>query len=260
MDGTNGDESEAVGRLGVPIVSRLRTAVVTGAASGIGRSLARLLHDRGYRLVLADRDLGALELVSQDLSALAVQADVAAAASMHALAEVAGSCDLLCLNAGVVSESPGAPWESPPEEWDRVLGVNLGGVVNGLRSFVPLMADGSQRSAILITASLAGVLSWPGGGPYGASKHAVVALAEQAALELADRNISVTVNCPALVRTGMSEVGEDPDVTAARALDAVDRGLFSVVADGWADSIRERTERLLSGAQPSIPQPDRPLT
>lgn len=243
--------------LGYPSMNSPKTAVVTGAASGIGRSLARLLHDRGYRLVLADRNIDALEIVTEELSALAVETDVATPASMHMLAEAAGSCDLLCLNAGVVTESPGAPWESSPDEWRRVFDVNLGGVVNGLRSFVPLMADNPERSAILITASLAGVLTWPGGGPYGASKHAVVALAEQAALELADKNITVTVNCPALVRTGMSDVGEDPDETAARALEAVDQGSFSVIAPGWADSMRQRTERLLSGAQPSTPQPDR---
>lgn len=234
-----------------------KTAVVTGAASGIGRSLARLLHDRGYRLVLADRDIDALNVVSHELSAIAVETDVATPASMDMLAETAGTCDVLCLNAGVVSDSPGVPWESSLDEWRRVFDVNLGGVVNGLRSFVPLLVDNPARSAILITASLAGVLTWPGGGPYGASKHAVVALAEQAALELADKNITVTVNCPALVRTGMSDVGEDPDETAARALEAVDRGSFSVIAAGWADSIRERTERLLSGVQPSIPRPDR---
>lgn len=257
VDRTPNHEFSVVGRLGASSMNSPKTAVVTGAAGGIGRSLARLLHDQGYRLVLADRDTGALKVVSEELSALAVETDVATPASMRLLAETAGSCDLLCLNAGVVSESPGAPWDSPPEEWNRVFGVNLGGVVNGLRSFVPLMADNPERSAILITASLAGVLTWPGGGPYGASKHAVVALAEQAALELAAENITVTVSCPALVRTGMSEVGEDPDVIAARALDAVERGSFSVIAEGWDDSIRERTERLLSGAQPSIPQPDR---
>lgn len=238
-------------------MNSVKSAVVTGAAGGIGRSLARVLRDRGYRLVLADRDVDALQVVCKDLSALAVESDVSNPSSMDKLAEAAASCDLLCLNAGVVSQTSTAPWESSPAEWRRVLDVNLGGVVNGLRSFVPLMADKPGGSAILITSSLAGVLTWPGGGPYAASKHAVLALAEQAALELADKNITVTVICPALVRTGISDVGEDPDVTAARALDGVDRGLFAVVAPGWGEAIRERTETLLSGAQPLIPKPDR---
>ena len=83
-----------------------------------------------------------------------------------------GPVDLLCLNAGVLSTSMGAPWEASPAEWDRVLGVNLHGVVNGLRAFVPLLLERDQPSHILITASLAGALTWSGGGPYAASKHA----------------------------------------------------------------------------------------
>lgn len=229
--------------------------MVTGAASGIGRSLARLLGTRGFDLVLADTDVDSLAEVAEQLSARAVPTDVADASSMESLAGAAGTCDLLCLNAGVLAQAPVDPWESPPEEWRRVLDINLGGVVNGLRSFVPVMRDRADGSAILITASLAGLITWPGGGPYAASKHAVLAVGEQAAMALADRGINVTVICPALVRTGMSEVGEDPDDTARRALDAVDSGVFAVVPDEWGNAIRARTDALLSGHSPAVPTP-----
>lgn len=226
-----------------------RTAVVTGAASGIGRALATVLGSRGYRLVLADVDADGLTQTAHELSGVAVPTDVADFASIQALADASGPCQMLCLNAGVVSSEPGPPWESSVEEWQRVLAVNLGGVVNGLRSFVPLMANQPGGSSILITASLAGVLTWPGGGPYAASKHAVLAVAEQAALELTSHGITVTVLCPALVRTGMSEEGEDPAVVAQRALDAVDRAQFVVVDDVWATAIRDRAAMLISGGQ-----------
>jgi NAD(P)-dependent dehydrogenase (short-subunit alcohol dehydrogenase family) len=235
-----------------------KTAVVTGAASGIGRALAAVLGSRGYRLILADVDAGRLAETADELGGLAVPTDVSDPASMQGLADASGPCELLCLNAGIVSSSSGPPWESAAGEWQRVLAVNLGGVVNGLRSFVPLMMNRPGGSAILITASLAGVLTWPGGGPHAASKHAVLAVAEQAALDLMDKCITVTVQCPGLVRTAMSDQGEDPTVVAHRALDAVDHGRFAVVADGWTNAISDRSAMLMSGRQPIIPTPDQP--
>lgn len=232
------------------------TAVVTGAASGIGRALAARLHERGTTLVLADRASGALRATADELGAEAVTMDVAAPEDHTRLTEVAGVPGLLCLNAGVISDASGPVWEAPPDEWRRVLDVNLGGVVNGLRAFVPSMLATGRKHRILITASLAGLATWPGGGPYAASKHAVVAVAEQAALALSDTPIRVTVLCPALVRTGMSDIGEDPDDVAAMALDAVDRGRFAVVPAAWASAVRERGRRLAEGLLPQEPAPD----
>ncbi len=234
-----------------------KTALVTGAASGIGRELARELGVRGYELALTDIDAEGLDVVSSELSAkLALQADVADAEAMQELADQGGPVDLLCLNAGITGSNMGPPWESSADEWQQVLGVNLVGVVNGLRAFVPGMVERGVRSNILITASMAGTLTWPGGGPYIASKHAVLAVAEQAALELSDSGISVTALCPALVRTAMSAEGEDPAVTAARGLKAVAAGRFAVVDDEWSSAIRARAEMLVSGDQPQIPNPD----
>ena len=232
-----------------------RTAVVTGAASGIGRALAEAIHERGARLVLADRDADGLRQVAADTGGLAVDVDVSVTDDVERLADAAGAPTLLCLNAGVVSSWPGPVWEAPAEEWRRVLDINLGGVVNGLRSFVPRMLATGEPHHILITASLAGLLTWPGGGPYAAAKHAAVTVAEQAALALEGSAITVTLLCPALVRTGMSETGDDPKVVASQALHALDQGSFAVFPDDWNQALLDRARRLAAGDPPVLPAP-----
>jgi NAD(P)-dependent dehydrogenase (short-subunit alcohol dehydrogenase family) len=229
------------------------TAVVTGAASGIGRALAGVLADRGSRLVLADCDGDALHRVATELGAEAVVMDVASLADYERLAMVAAAPDLVCLNAGVSSAQAEPVWQTPPEDWQRTLDVNLGGVVNGLRTFVPRLLDAGGPRRLLITASLAGLATWPGGGAYAASKHAVVAVAEQAALALAGTEVSVTLLCPSLVRSGMSEVGADPVAVAQAALDATVRGQFASVPPEWAAAVRARGERLAEGLAPVVP-------
>ncbi len=237
-------------------MSESGSAVVTGAASGIGLALSTLLAERGHRVHLYDIDAGALARAASELNAeSAVAGDVADPSAMQDLADSVGAVDLLCLNAGVISTFSGTPWDAPPQEWDRVLGVNLLGVVNGLRAFVPLMLERKDPSQILITASLAGAATWPGGGPYAASKHAVLAVAEQAALALADTNVAVTVLCPALVRTGMSDHGDDPHDIAVLALAAATEGQFAVLPDEWASAIEKRAETLVSGRSPDTPRP-----
>jgi NAD(P)-dependent dehydrogenase (short-subunit alcohol dehydrogenase family) len=232
------------------------TAVVTGAASGIGLALAGLLAEGGRRLCLLDIDGDSLDRVAADLdSEVAAQVDVADPEAMERFAVEVGTPELLCLNAGVLGNWMGAPWEASPQEWQRVLGVNLLGVVNGLRSFVPRMLGAGAPGHILITASLAGAATWPGGGPYAASKHAVLAVAEQAALELADSNIGVTVICPALVRSAMSDEGDDPREVALEALAAVEERRFAVLPQEWFDAVELRATNLVSGAPPETPAP-----
>jgi NAD(P)-dependent dehydrogenase (short-subunit alcohol dehydrogenase family) len=231
------------------------TAVVTGAASGIGRALATRLAAAGTRLVLADLPIPALDKAAAELRATAVPTDVADPSAMEALAAAASDAELVCLNAGIVGPSLGAPWEVGPDEWDRVFAVNVGGVVNGLRAFVPRLLAAGTPGHLVITASLAGLATFPGGGAYGASKHAVVAVAEHAALVLSGTGIGVTVLCPALVRTALSPVGADPADVAAEALAAVAEGRFVVTPEEWQQSVRDRAEVLVSGRQPPTPSP-----
>ena len=228
-------------------------AVVTGAASGIGLALASQLSRAGHQVHLADLS-GTDELAAQ-LQGVPHQVDVADAEDMARLAEQAAGARVVCLNAGIVGSSTGPPWDAPPEEWARVVGVNLGGVVNGLRAFVPRLLEADEPAHVIITASLAGVLTFPGGGAYAASKHAVLAVAEQAAQALADSNVTVTVVCPALVRSAMSDVGADPTDVAAEALAAAEAGRFLVLPGDWEPAVRARTDTLLDGAQPLIPSP-----
>ena len=173
---------------------------------------------------------------------------------MRTLAASAPHARLVCLNAGVVGTSLGAPWEVPPDEWDRVFAVNVSGVVNGLRAFVPqLLATGSPAH-VLITASLAGLAVFPGGGAYGPSKHAVTAIAQHAAMALADTPVGVSMICPALVSTGMSPEGIAPALVADDALRAVDEGAFACVPPDWRAAVVAQVEQIVSGRQPTPPE------
>ena len=234
----------------------MSTAVVTGAASGIGRALAQALARSGHTVHLVD--VQPVHGLAEELGGHAWEVDVSDDAQVEQLSEVVGAVDLVCLNAGITGPTMGAPWEAPAHEWQRVLGVNLMGVVNGLRAFVPAMVEAAQPAHVLITGSLAGLVSFPGGGAYAASKHAVVAVAEQASLWLRDTNVSVTLVCPALVRTGMSEVGDDPGDVASAALAAVQDGRFLVMPEEWRDSVRARAGRMTAGEPPQAPEPAQP--
>lgn len=231
------------------------TAVVTGAASGIGRALAGALAGRGANLVLADVDIARLRQVCESLGAGAVPTDVAVPEAVEALARTAEDARLVCLNAGIVGACHGAPWEVAPDDWNRVFAVNVGGVVNGLRAFVPRLLASKRPAHILITGSLAGTATFAGGGAYGPSKHAVVAVAEHAAMALADTHVTVSVVCPALVATGMSSDGVDPAHVAAQALATIDDGRFAVIPDEWQDAVVTRAARLTSGQRPQAPAP-----
>jgi NADP-dependent 3-hydroxy acid dehydrogenase YdfG len=233
----------------------ITSAVVTGAASGIGRALATRLDATGTHLVLADVHTAALAEVAIDLHATAIPTDVADPAAMQQLAAASPDADLICLNAGIVGNALGAPWEADLSEWEALLAVNLGGVVNGLRAFVPRLLASGRPSHILITASLAGLATFPGGGAYPAIKHAVVAVAEQAALALADTPVGVTMLCPALVRSAMSPTGVDPADVADEALHAVHDGTFAVVPAAWRAAVLQRAENLVHGRPPTPPTP-----
>lgn len=233
----------------------MATAVVTGAAGGIGRALTRRLAATGHQVHLID--VADTADLATEVGGVAHVIDVSDAEDMQRLAAAAGDVEVVCLNAGVVGASMGAPWEAPAEEWHRLLGINLLGVVNGLRAFVPGLLERDRPARIVVTASLAGLVTFPGGGAYAATKHALVAVAEQAALALADTPVTVTLLCPALVRSGMSETGEDPDAVAAQVLAAAAEGRFLVVPPEWEQAVVARAERLVAGAAPAVPEPGR---
>ena len=195
-----------------------KTAVITGAGSGFGLALARLGAQLGMKLALVDVQKDALDAVCAELQTtgtpvMARRVDVADGGQMQALANDVGAQwgapHLVFNNAGVAAG--GLVWENTEADWDWVLGVNLKGVVHGVRLFTPMMlqaakADPSWRGHLVNTASMAGLLTPPNMGIYNVSKHAVVALTETLYqdLQLVTSQISASVLCPYFVPTGIS--------------------------------------------------------
>ena len=191
-----------------------KVAVITGAASGIGRALADRCVQEGMKAVLADVEAEPLATAEASLKAsgatvLAVQTDVSQVRDVEALAqktmEAFGAVHVLCNNAGVGTEA--AVWESTLAEWEWIVGVNLWGVVHGVRVFVPLMLAQDAECHIVNTASMAGLISGPGLGAYKVTKHGVVTLSETLHHELAERGakVKVSVLCPGIVNTRIME-------------------------------------------------------
>lgn len=193
-----------------------KVAVITGAGSGFGREFARLGAREGMRLVLADVQADALAAVVDELKGegdvIGEVVDVADAAAVARLADRAyathGNVHLLMNNAGV--GSGGYLWEGTDKDWQWVMGVNLMGVVHGVRHFIPRMLAANARGEpghVVNTASMAGWLCPPLMGVYNVSKHAVVALTETLHhdLRLAGSTIGVSLLCPAFVPTGIAD-------------------------------------------------------
>jgi NAD(P)-dependent dehydrogenase (short-subunit alcohol dehydrogenase family) len=272
-----------------------KVAVVTGAASGIGLALATRLAAEGMRLVLGDVEAPALEVAASSLrdGGAEVEArvtDVSVAAEVDALGQAAmdrfGALHLAVNNAGV--SGGGLSWEIPLETWDWILGVNLRGVVHGLRSFVPRIIE-SGGGHVVNTASMAGLTSPPFMSPYNVSKHGVVTLSESLyqELQLTHPEVGVTVVCPGWVRTRIHEAdrnkpadvpgapdgdgglggfrdvvtsliegGLDPDDVAGMVVDAVRVDRFYVLThEGWGEMAKARMQRILTGENPTITLP-----
>ncbi len=189
-----------------------KVAVVTGAASGIGRCLALEFARRGCSVVLADIEQSSLQAVEREAQALgaatlAHRVDVANRGAMRAMADAAyekfGAVHILCNNAGV---AVGGPLESARyEDWQWVMAVNLWGVVHGLDAFLPRMIAQQSGGHIVNTASMAGLIASKGLGIYNTSKYAVVGLSETLAKELRDHAIGVSVLCPMGVTTRITD-------------------------------------------------------
>src|SRR5215469_7354077 len=268
-----------------------KTAVVTGAASGIGFALAERFARAGLNIVLADIEQEALDGAEQQIAALsaqtlAVRTDVSDEDSVQTLALAAverfGAVHLVCNNA--VVESSADAWLGPISSWRWVLGVNLWGVIHGIRAFLPVML-GQGEGHFVNTASIAGL--YPGFAPsYDASKHAVVAISEglYRSMKLAGMPIGVSVLCPGWVHTNRmdasrnrpGDLGEQPPQAigaevvephvrkaiaeaiqpaevAAFVADAVAAGKFWVfTGQEWVDLVAQRWKGIAEGEDPQL--------
>jgi NAD(P)-dependent dehydrogenase (short-subunit alcohol dehydrogenase family) len=253
-----------------------KVAVVTGGGSGIGRALSLLFAREGADVVVADVDeAGMAETVAGVVRAgrrgLAVRADVSRLTDVHALAERAfgelGAVHVLCNNAGVTR--PGLPWELTLDEWEWLLGVNLRGVVHGIRAFVPGMVERGEPAHVVNTASVGGLLAFPGLTAYTASKFAVVGLSEGLAHDLrtAGAPIGVSVLCRGPTDTllrehsahlhpegarepaGYADVGRMPPAeVAAQVLDAIRHDRFWILTHpAYLEAIERRQRALAAG-------------
>jgi NAD(P)-dependent dehydrogenase (short-subunit alcohol dehydrogenase family) len=273
-----------------------RVAVVTGAASGIGLALSRRLAAEGMRVAMADIEAPALagaaaELRASGASILDRVVDVSNDSSVSDFAaEVMdnwGVPHLVCNNAGVGGGWAPA-WSATPKDWDWMLGVNLYGVVNGVRAFLPAMLDGGDEGHLVNTSSVAGLMTGPG-DVYGVTKHAVQRYTEGLWYELQARGgrVGISALCPGIVATRINtgfrnrpshlvedgrppmanvalfeemdaryaEAGMPPDDVAGAVVEAVRQDRFYILTHpGVKDLVRLRAEAIVKGVQP----PERP--
>ena len=192
-----------------------KVAVITGAASGIGLGIARRAAKEGMKLVVADIEKDALikteeELKSSGVDVISVLTDVSKSEAIEKLAQKTidtfGEVHLLCNNAGVAA--PGLLWECTLDDWSWVLGVNLWGVIHGVRTFVPIMIQQENECHIVNTSSMAGLMPGSGGnGIYSVTKQGVVALSESLrdAFMQGGAKIGVSVLCPGIVNTKITD-------------------------------------------------------
>ena len=269
-----------------------KVAVITGGASGIGRSLAHAFAAQGMKVVLADVDEVRMRAVEAELAeggteVLPVVCDTSLESSVQALAQATldrfGAAHVLCNNAGVAGT--GDPWSGPISAWDWVVGINLYGVVHGIRAFLPIMQD-QREGHIVNTASMAGLVALPGAAAYNATKTAVVAISEGLFLELKSLGspVGVSVLCPGFVKTNLLagqqwqdrlgpeppmttspigqmietmltqgvENGVDPDLIAAQVLDAIRAGRFWILTHPeMRQSPVERMQRAAAQENPA---------
>jgi len=274
-----------------------RVAVVTGGASGIGFGLASAFAAEGMKIVLADIEAPALseavaEVEANGADVIGVRTDVSDAAQVQSLAEAAverfGAVHVLCNNAGV--GGGGLSWEAPLDMWEWVLGVNMWGVINGVRSFVPILMQ-QPEAHVVNTASIAGLVAGPFMGPYNASKHAVVAISETLYHEMSMMapHVHVSVLCPGWVRTRIADSSRnrpgfeapEPDAATAgfalalqplidngmapadlaeRVLEAIRAERFWILPHDdtevfWRNFVNERAQSLVDRANPTLRTP-----
>ena len=211
-----------------------KTAFITGGASGIGFAMAQAFLNEGMNVAIVDVDEGALQVAAEKLSGsnakvMALKLDVTDREQFVNVADqveaTLGPVHVVCNNAGVYRG--GSLDQVTYEDWDWIMGVNVGGVVNGLQTFVERVKKHGEGGHIVNTASMAGLTTSPGLGVYNASKFAVVGLSEALQLDLEPHNIGVSVLCPGMVRTRILESErtrpENFNVTEQQALEAAEQ-------------------------------------
>jgi NAD(P)-dependent dehydrogenase (short-subunit alcohol dehydrogenase family) len=272
-----------------------KVAVITGAASGIGRAIAEECVRAGAKVVLADIEelpLRETEAALKEMggAVLSVRTDVSKRSAVEALAHQAfdafGQVHLLFNNAGVAAG--GAPWEATWNDWEWVIGVNLWGVIHGVKVFTPLLLAQNTECHIVNTASTAGLVVGSGSATYAVTKHAVVALSECMFLALQQRHspVKVSVLCPGLTRTNIGNVERNrpeelrnqpaplspemqagrtafeallanstpPAQVAAAVFEAIRKEQFYIFSQPeWLEAIRLRTDKLLAMENPENP-------
>lgn len=221
---------------------RGRVAVVTGGASGMGKGIAKSLIAEGMTVFLADIEQEALDRTAAEIGAVGIRADVSDFESVRALAArvcaEAGTVHVLCNNAGV--GSLGRIADLSIDDWRWMIGVNLWGVIHGIQAFLPRLRANPDGGYIINTASVGGLVTMPGMGPYAVSKYGVVALSETLAQELAEEGfrVGVTVLCPGPTRTNIksSSRNRPPELGGRGGLADVDleRTEFGA-AQRWID-------------------------
>ena len=263
-----------------------KTAVVTGAASGIGKALAEKFAQEKMQVVLADIEEEALEKTVDYLRqyqhrVIGVKTDVLIEESIDELfakaTEEYGNIHILCNNAGIGANSGNkAIWEIDKHDWDWVMGVNYQGVLKGIQTFLPHMLEHGEEGHVVTTVSMAGLL--PGAGTYGVSKHAVMALTEGLSRDLITRNakINASVLCPGFVDTNIdksernrpSHLGEAQEVTndmgaeimssmlrqgkkpeeiAGIVFEAIKENIFYILSHpAWDETLRSHFDNILS--------------
>ena len=263
-----------------------KTAVITGAASGIGKAMAERFAQEKMQVVLADIEEEALERTVENLRqyqyrVIGIKTDVLVEESINELFSKAtaeyGNIHILCNNAGIGANSGNkAIWEIDRQDWDWVMGVNYQGVLQGIQTFLPHMLEHGEEGHVVTTVSMAGLL--PGVGTYGVSKHAVMALTEALSRDLITREakINASVLCPGFVDTNidksernrpshmgeakeltneagaeimsaMLRQGKKPEEIAEIVINAIKENIFYILSHpAWDDSLRSHFENILS--------------
>jgi len=239
-----------------------RTAVVTGAASGIGLALVGAFVTEGMRVVMADVDeerLGteAARLGGAGADVHAVAVDVRDPDAVDRVGRAAverfGQLHVAVNNAGIVTR--GNSWELPLEDWHRVIDIDLWGVVHGIRSFVPRILSSGEEGHVVNTASMAAVRPMAKLGPYTVAKHGVLGLSDvlRAELEAIGAPVGVSVVMPGMIRTGMNPIGSvEPSVVAANVVDAIRRRRAYVFTDDHSTTDVEARLRAILAARADV--------